>query len=47
MTHDDALTDNNTHTKPAGGDYTWTGSVDGIEGLEDNYNITINPGNLQ
>ena len=44
MTHDDALTDNNTHTKPAGGDYTWTGSVDGIEGLEDNYNITINPG---
>lgn len=45
MTHDDALTDNNTHTKPAGGDYyDWTGDVNGIEGLKDNYNITINPG---
>ena len=45
MTHDDALTDNNTHTKPAGEDYyDWTGDVNGIEGLENNYNITINPG---
>ena len=43
MTKDNALKDNNKHTNNAG-DYTWTGSVDGIEGLEDNYNITINPG---
>ena len=42
MTKDNALKDKE-HTNDAG-DYTWTGSVDGIEGLEDNYNITINPG---
>ena len=43
MTKDDALKDNNTHTNDVG-DYTWTGDVSGIEGLENNYNITINPG---
>lgn len=42
MTKDDALKDKE-HTNDAG-DYTWTGSVSGIEGLENNYNITINPG---
>lgn len=44
MTEDTALKDNNTHTNNAGENYTWTGNVSGIEGLEKNYNITINPG---
>lgn len=43
MTKDTALKDNNTHTNNAG-DYTWTGSVSGIEGIENNYNITVNNG---
>ncbi|MGO5441904.1 hypothetical protein ACTQX2_13795, partial [Megamonas funiformis] len=41
MTEDTALKDNNTHTNNAGGDYTWTGNISGIEGLENNYNITV------
>ena len=45
MTKDDALKDNNKHTNNAG-DYTWTGSVSGIEGLENNYNITVNDGQI-
>ena len=44
MTEDTALKDNNTHTNNAGENYTWTGNVSGLEGLENNYNITINPG---
>ena len=44
MTKDDALKDNNKHTNNAGGIYTWTGSVSGIEGLENNYIITVNKG---
>ena len=44
MTKDDALKDNNKHTNNAGGIYTWTGSVSGIEGLENNYIITVNNG---
>ena len=44
MTKDTALKDNNTHTNNAGENYTWTGNVSGLEGLENNYNITINPG---
>ena len=43
MTKDNALKDNNKHTNNAG-DYTWTGSVSGIEGLENNYNIKVNDG---
>ena len=43
MTKDNALKDNNTHTNDVG-DYTWTGSVSGIEGLEKNYSITVNEG---
>ena len=44
MTEDTALKDNNTHTNNASENYTWTGNVSGLEGLENNYNITINPG---
>ena len=44
MTEDTALKDNNTHTNNAGENYTWTGNISGLEGLENNYNITINPG---
>ena len=44
MTNDTALKDNNAHTNNAGGDYTWTGTVDGIEDLETNYNIKVNEG---
>ena len=43
MTKDNALKDNNTHTNNVG-DYTWTGNVNGIEGLENNYNIKVNDG---
>lgn len=43
MTKDNALKDNNKHTNDVG-DYTWTGSVSGIEGLEKNYSITVNEG---
>ncbi|MBM6727599.1 hypothetical protein, partial [Megamonas funiformis] len=44
MTKDTALKDNNTHTNNAGENYTWTGNVSGIEGLENNYNIKVNDG---
>lgn len=43
MTKDDALKDNNTHTNDVG-NYTWTGSVSGIEGLGNNYIIKVNEG---
>lgn len=42
MTKDNALKDKE-HTNDAG-DYTWTGSVSGLEGIENNYNITVNNG---
>ena len=42
MTKDDALKDKE-HTNDAG-DYTWTGSVSGIEGLGNNYIIKVNEG---
>ena len=43
MTKDNALKDNNTHTNDVG-NYTWTGSVSGIEGLGNNYIIKVNEG---
>ena len=44
MTNDTALKDENTHTNNAGGSYTWTGNISGLEGIENNYNITVNNG---
>lgn len=44
MTEDTALKDENTHTNNAGGSYTWTGNISGLEGIENNYNITVNNG---
>ena len=43
MTEDNALKDNNKHTNDVG-NYTWTGSVSGIEGLGNNYIIKVNEG---
>ena len=44
MTKDTALKDENTHTNDAGGNYTWTGNISGLEGIGNNYNITVNNG---
>ena len=44
MTEDTALKDENTHTNNAGGSYTWTGNISGLEGIENNYNIKVNDG---
>lgn len=44
MTEDTALKDNNAHTNDAGENYTWTGTINGIEGLGNNYIIKVNEG---
>lgn len=44
MTSDSALKDENTHTSNAGGTYSWSGNISGIDNLANNYDIDVKAG---